>query len=95
MSVTVTYSHAAPFIRRQIVSSLGNAAEAGTIREQVRETQVAQGLIQALGIIANSTSTQTEPRGIAERDTLGERALTATREFLKDRWTTLGFDEEN
>jgi hypothetical protein len=95
MSVTVTYSHAAPFIRRQIVSALGSAAEANTVRAQLWEKHVAEGLIEALSIIVNSTSTKDEPHGVAEVNTLGERALTATKEFLQDRWTTLGFDEED
>ena len=76
------YSHAAPYIRRQLAYTVHAAINASTQRERFRQFGIAYGYAQALSIMADSND-QTPVDGVADVESLPPGALQQTREWLK------------
>jgi hypothetical protein len=90
---TTTYSHAAPYIRLQLMHAVYAAYSARTQRDRNESFARAAAYRLALSIMANSLD-QTPVPGIADVDSLPPSALGNTREWLgKDADLILGTEE--
>jgi hypothetical protein len=65
-NLTRTYSHAAPYIREQILNTAGLKLSAKLKRDQARWSGQLHGLIQALEIMLRSDDTKDSPVGNPE-----------------------------
>ncbi len=95
MGVTVTTSHAAPFIRYQLVHEVGQAVEAKTQKDRQAHYAAAQAYGKALGILADAVSTN-EPDGIADVESIPKRYLAEAFRFLGGEagWQSKGMGPE-
>jgi hypothetical protein len=81
MPVTVTRTHAAPYIRYQLIQYVGMAGASRTKRDRLMYLHMARGLGQALGIMSQSQDQQPID-GIADRESLPIGYERAAREWL-------------
>jgi hypothetical protein len=88
------YSHAAPYIREQILNHAGLKLSASTQRKQQYHLGVMYGLTSALEIMQRADDTTSEP-GYPEFHG-DKRAIDEVKRWLggDDRWRELGFEEE-
>jgi hypothetical protein len=84
MTLTVTYSHAAPYIRQALCHAARQAEDARTQRDRRAKHAEADGLARALGIMSASDD-QTPVAGIADVENLPHGSIAAARRFLGDR----------
>jgi hypothetical protein len=84
MALTVTYSHAAPYIRQALCHAAEHAENARTQRDRRAKIAEVRGLALALGIMAASDDQIPMP-GIADVETLPRGSIAAARRFLSDR----------
>jgi len=64
--LTITYSHAAPYIRHQMLNAASSKLATKTQRDKRYYTGVMHGLTLALGILLKSPEGQDSPKGYPE-----------------------------
>jgi hypothetical protein len=77
MTFEVTYSHAAPFIRRAAAYAMSRAVSSSTQRDARRAHGEADGLMHALSILLKSPAGANEPGEIADVESIPTDALQA------------------
>ena len=95
-SLTTTYSHAAPYIRLQILNAVNTKMNAKTQRKQREYTGQMFGLTMALDILMHSPEGEDSPAGYPDYHGGNEKAtLKEIERFLggPERMFELGFYE--
>jgi 2-hydroxychromene-2-carboxylate isomerase len=82
-SITVTYTHAAPYIRERLVQSVLSGTNAKTQRDTVAGFREAFAYGQALKIMAASGD-QAPVEGVYQLESFTQRDLGRVRKFLGD-----------
>jgi hypothetical protein len=77
MTISVTYSHAAPYIRHLAAHAMSRALHSNTQKAQARGKAEADGLMLALAVLLRSPEGANEPGEVAEADTIPVDALKA------------------
>lgn len=93
MSLTVTYSHAAPYIRERMCRHAYDSLIARTQKERAKHINWMFGLREALEIMGRAGDCNVEP-GIAEEKGLPLGAVILARHYLADAADRL-FGEEH
>ena len=94
--LTKSYSHAAPYIREQILNATSLKLTASTQRDKRSYSFEAHGLIKALDILLRSPEGEDSPAGYPEYHGFNEAAVLAEIERYvggEDRMLELGFKE--
>jgi hypothetical protein len=97
MPLKVTYSHAAPFIRQQVLAHADLKLSASTQRERRYEVGVMYGLTSALQIMMQAEDTKELVVPGRPKFRGSKRAIDEVKRYLggEQEWAKLGFDQEN
>lgn len=96
MPLIVSYSEAAPYIRRSIITVIDTYRTSRTVSTRREAYFKREGLMLALRILLRSGNASSQPAGIADRETISDQTIKYARMTLgPSEWGALGFEEKS